>query len=61
MGVAVTGGNGPTRFIYCMGQQTKPAAAANVTFLGGGGYHVGTFPGNELEWLSSFYPPLVTA
>jgi hypothetical protein len=49
------GGEGPTRFIYCMCQQTKPAAAHNVTFRGGGGYHVGLFPGNEFEWLSSFY------
>lgn len=40
-----------------MCQQTKPAAARNVTFHGGGGYHIGTFPGNEFEWLSSFYPP----
>ena len=24
--------------------------------LGSGGYHLGTFPGNESEWLSSFFP-----
>jgi polygalacturonase len=40
-----------------MCQQTKPQSAQNVTFHGGGGYHIGTFPGNEFEWLSSFYPP----
>ena len=51
------GGKGPTRFLYCMCQQTKPRAAQNVTFRGGGGYHIGTFPGNERQWLSSFYPP----
>ena len=51
------GGKGPTRFIYCMCQQTKPAAARNVTFVGGGGYHMGIYPGNEMQWLSSFYPP----
>ena len=50
------GGKGPTRFIYCMCQQTKPRAAQNVTFHGGGGYQVGTFPGNEFEWLR--YVPL---
>jgi hypothetical protein len=48
------GGKGPTRFIYCMCQQTAPKGAQAV---GGGGYHMGIFPGNEFEWLSSFYPP----
>ena len=49
------GGTGPTRFIYSLCQQTKPA---NATYAhGGGGYHLGSYPGNEFEWLSSFYPP----
>ena len=47
------GGSGPTRFIYCLGQQTAPA---NFTRgHSGGGYHVGEFPGNESQWLSSFF------
>ena len=50
------GGKGPTRFIYGMCQQTKPAAFDDG-YHGGGGYHIGIFPGNEFEWLSSFYPP----
>eukprot|EP01051_Picozoa_sp_SAG22_P029129 SAG22_NODE_10642_length_523_cov_1.455189_1_plen_63_part_00 len=47
------GGKGPTRFIYCMCQQTKPQNATVTP--GGGGYQMGLFPGNEFEWLSSFY------
>ena len=51
------GGKGPTRFIYGLCQQTRPLAARDEPSRGGGGYHVGIFPGNEFEWLSSFYPP----
>jgi hypothetical protein len=54
------GGKGPTRFIYGMCQQTKPANATAWDkahgLLGSGGYHLGTFDGNESEWLSSFFP-----
>ena len=49
------GGKGPTRFIYCANEQTTPPNASRLG--GGGGYHMGLFSGNELEWLSSFYPP----
>ena len=51
------GGAGPTRFIYGMCQQTKPANSSDDNYHGGGGYHIGTFPGNEFQWLSSFFPP----
>jgi hypothetical protein len=51
------GGKAPTRFIYGMCQQTKPLNFTDTSYHGGGGYHLGTFPGNEFEWLSSFFPP----
>jgi hypothetical protein len=49
------GGKGPTRFIYGMCEQTAPINASRKG--GSGGYQLGTFPGNEFEWLSSFFPP----
>jgi hypothetical protein len=49
------GGKGPTRFIYGMCEQTAPINASHKG--GSGGYQLGTFPGNEFEWLSSFFPP----
>jgi len=36
-----------------MSQQTKPQNASYAA--GGGGYHLGVFPGNEFEFLSSFF------
>lgn len=47
------GGKGPTRFIYAMCEQTAPRNASRTG--GGGGYHMGVYPGNESQWLSSFY------
>ena len=46
------GGKGPTRFLYCQGRQSQPS---NFTAVGNGGYAVGIYPGNELEWLASYY------
>ena len=48
------GGKGPTRFIYGMCEQTAPKNASRTG--GAGGYQLGTFDGNESEWLSSFFP-----
>ena len=48
------GGSGPTRFIYAMSSQGSPKGVHDKFW---GGYQMGTFPGNEMEWLSSFYPP----
>jgi len=49
-------GAGPTRFIYGMSCQTRPAANASD---GGCGnfYSLGVYPGNESEWLSSYFEP----
>ena len=46
-------GKGPTRFVYATGEQTAPANASRAG--GSGGYHIGIYPGNEFEFLSSFW------
>ena len=48
------GGHGPTRFIFDTSMQGRPP---NTTIHGSntGGYHLGVYPGNESEWLRSFF------
>jgi len=47
-------GKGPTRFIYATSSQGSPKGVHDA-FIGG--YQMGISPGNEMEWLSSSFPP----
>ena len=48
------GGAGPTRFIYGMSCQTRPAANSSDGTCGNF-YSLGVYPGNESQWLSSYF------
>jgi hypothetical protein len=52
--MTIVSSKGPTRFIYGVSCQTRPVANASD---GGCGnfYQLGIFPGNESEWLASYF------